>query len=241
MRLRHFFALLLALAGHGTAADTPPIAPAFLSAELLAIGHITGRAPQFGAGVGVGGCTGTLIAPTLFLTAAHCAAARAATPERLYVTFGWSSDGPPLWRGRASQVILYPEYTTESYGIETLHLDVALVILPRPVPQELVTPIPLAAGTQVESYGSFGYLAQAETLLRGQEGCHAVPLSDDGLWGFDCDVVQGFSGGPLIAQTADGPVVAAVAVAHAPGVQDGIRSFAVIPAPHLFPNGTYPN
>lgn len=220
--------------------DAPPIAPAFVAERLVAIGHITGNPPPPGAGVGVGGCTGTLIAPTIFLTAAHCVANRVNNPEDLYITFGWSRNGPPLWRGRAARVILYPEYPAPGYGLQTLHLDLALVLFPRPVPETLVPPIPLSAGQRADSYASYGYQAQADTLLRGDDGCQAVTLTEAGLWGFDCDVVGGFSGGPLIAESPDGPVVAAVAVANARGVETGVRSFAAVPEPRLFPEGAFP-
>lgn len=232
---------LLAALPQALMADTPPISPAFVAAELVAIGHITGQLPRPGAGQGNGGCSGTLIAPTMVLTAAHCAAHRTDNPQNLYITFGWASDGPPLWRGTASAVRLYADYDGEVFEIDKLHQDVALVILPRPVPAELVPPIPLAAGLEAETYSSFGYLANADTLLRGQDGCQAVELTSAGVWGFDCDVVSGFSGGPLIAMTPDGPRVAAVAVAHAPGVRTGIRSFAVVPETRLFPDNRYPD
>ncbi|MEO1155555.1 MAG: hypothetical protein AAFX59_17135 [Pseudomonadota bacterium] len=53
--------------------------------------------------------------------------------------------------------------------------------------------------------------------------------------------MSGFSGGPLLAQTDAGPVVAGVAVAHAPGRRDGIRSFAALPDLRDFPEGLYPD
>ena len=221
-------------------ADAPPIAPAYLAAELRAIGHVTGQRPAPGAGTSAGGCSATLITPVLVLTAAHCAANRVENPQDLFITFGLSSSGPPLWRGTAARVDVLPEYVPGRYEIESLHTNLALVTLPRPVPAELVEPIPLHAGLLAPRYASYGYLANADPLLRGHEGCRIAEIFAERLWGFDCDVVGGFSGGPLLARTPEGPRVVAVAVAHARGVTEGIRSFAAIPPPDLFPGGIYP-
>ena len=221
-------------------ADAPPIAPAFLAAELRAVGHVTGRRPAPGAAVDVGGCSATLITPVLVLTAAHCAAHRATNPQELFVTFGWSSSGPPLWRTTAARIDVMPGYVRGRYDVASLHTDLALITLPRPVPSTLVEPIPLYAALPATSYASYGYLAGADTLLRGHDGCQVAEIVAERLWGFDCDVVSGFSGGPLLAMTPEGPRLVAVAVAHAPGVREGIRSFAAIPPPELFPGGIYP-
>jgi len=235
MRLRLLLSFaILVLAHEPLRADqVPPIAPAYLEQELLAIGQVTSRRPAPGATSGGGGCSGTLIAPHLVLTAAHCVHHRVTQPQELFITFGWSASGPPTWRGTASRIILHPEYVPNQFVFETLNVDVALIVLPRPVPDALVTPLPLRAGLIAESYANYGFLAGRELLLRGNEGCQ-VALVARNVLGFDCDVVSGFSGGPLLAMTPDGPVVAAVAVAQAPGVRDGIRSFAAIPEPRLF-------
>ncbi|MEM9317518.1 MAG: trypsin-like peptidase domain-containing protein [Pseudomonadota bacterium] len=207
---------------------TPPIAPAYISNDLQAVGHVATHLPAPGAGVGVGGCSGTLIAPDLVLTAAHCAAPRAGRPSGLYITFGWRADGPPLWRSAAAEIWVDPDYVPGATTLETLRHDVAFVRLPRAVPDTLITPIPLIAGLRAEFYASYGYLAGADTLLRGHDRCRAELIAP-ALLGFDCAVVSGFSGGPLLVMGGDGPQVAAVAVAHLPGATGPIRSFAAIP------------
>ncbi|MEM1274806.1 MAG: trypsin-like serine protease [Pseudomonadota bacterium] len=228
-------ALSLWAFGAPPAAAEPPIAPAYLEHQLAAIGHVAGRRPAPGAGTGMGGCTGTLIDADLVLTAAHCAAGRVRNPEDLYITFGWRRDGPPLWRGTAAEVILSPGYRPGNHALESLPHDLALIRLPRPVPAELVTPIPLVAADGTEaSFSVYGYLADADTVLRGYSDCPATQLAE-ALLGLSCTVQSGFSGGPVIAQTVDGAVVAAVAVANIPGRQTGIRSIAAIPPPEFVP------
>ena len=143
---RDLLAVVTVLCPLVSAADTPPIAPAYIAADLLAIGHVTGTRPPPGSGEGLGGCTATLIAPTLVLTAAHCAAHRQDAPENLFITFGWRNNGPPLWRGTAARVLVDPDYIAGRYEIETPHHDLALIILPRPVPEDPIEPIPARPG-----------------------------------------------------------------------------------------------
>lgn len=74
-------------------------------------------------------CTGTLIAPHVFLTAAHCTAAAAAygaDPHDAYVTFDSDLDGAILLRGTYR---LNPNY---GHDMHDLH-DVAVIILDEPV------------------------------------------------------------------------------------------------------------
>lgn len=75
-------------------------------------------------------CTGTLIAPDVFLTAAHCTAAAAsygAAPGDVFVTFD------PVWDENAT---LYPGtyYLNPDYGHDNHDLhDVAVIVLDEPV------------------------------------------------------------------------------------------------------------
>lgn len=83
-------------------------------------------------------CSGTLIAPDIFLTAAHCTAAAVAygaEPHDVYVTFDpvWDEDAT-LYRGTY--------YTNPDYGHDSHDLhDVAVIILDEPV--EGITPATL--------------------------------------------------------------------------------------------------
>lgn len=76
-------------------------------------------------------CSGTLIAPDVFLTAAHCTAAAAfygAEPHDVYVTFDPVYDeSATLHRGT---YYLNPKYGHDSHDLN----DVAVIILDEPVP-----------------------------------------------------------------------------------------------------------
>lgn len=87
-------------------------------------------------------CSGTLIAPDVFLTAAHCTAAAAAygaDPHDVYVTFDEILDtddlsGATLHRGVYD---LNPNYGHDMHDLN----DVAVIILDTPIPNTTLDPI----------------------------------------------------------------------------------------------------
>lgn len=101
-------------------------------------------------------CSGTLIAPDVFLTAAHCTAAAAAygaDPHDAYVTFD------PVWDNSATlhrgTYMLNPDY---GHDMHDLH-DIAVIILDEPILD--ITPATLPPA---------GFLTdmKADKLLKGQ-------------------------------------------------------------------------
>lgn len=217
----------------GANGHVPPLAPVGVASELRAIGHVTPFRPAPGAREDRIGCTGTLISPTQVLTAAHCVARRIAQPQNLYVTFGWRADGPPLFRSPASRIRMAEGFSGTGQGVAALQYDLALISLPRPVPSELIAPIQLASDTHTTNLASYGFPFGAEMELRGREGCSAMRVTGPVL-GFDCPVIGGFSGSPLLSMSDTGPTLVAVTVARAQRASENpspIRSYAVIPTP----------
>ncbi|MEJ2305192.1 MAG: trypsin-like serine protease [Anaerolineales bacterium] len=117
-------------------------------ARAITFGHPDGDGhPNVGAmiveepdGVKYLYCSGTLIAPDVFLTAAHCTAAAAAygaNPHDAYVTFD------PVWDKKAKlhrgTYYLNPDYGHDSHDLH----DVAVIILDRPIREKHIEPATL--------------------------------------------------------------------------------------------------
>ena len=159
--------------------------------NLPAVGNLENAPP------GTRGCSGTLIAPQLVLTAGHCFNAYSPIPGVTYQTdqiiFRFvprSSSAAVSFRSYGFQY--FGNENSTSYGYE----DLAVVMLASPVPSSYATPIPLASrepliGTSVSEFG----------MGEGCPGCRnyrqrSVTFSFAGLpsyvGGFACD---GDSGG----------------------------------------------
>ncbi len=165
------------------------------SAQFLAIG----RLGQAGFRVNQG-CTATLIAPDLIVTAAHCASASGHS-GKVFVA-GWSrGDFIAL---RETQVEMrHPAYALN--GTHRPRNDIALVVLESPI--EEVTPIPLGdvddgtlLGTDV---ALIGYHRQIPHILSGDFNC-PVTYFGLGLLRVGCPVINGNSGAPILNKAANG-------------------------------------
>lgn len=108
-------------------------------------------------------CSGTLIAPDVFLTAAHCTAAAAASgaePGDVYVTFDPDLDG--FLTLHPGTYHLNPNYGHDMYD----HHDVAVIVLDEPVtsitpaqlpPAGLLTDLGKARQLRGQSFVAVGY------------------------------------------------------------------------------------
>lgn len=197
---RHIVALILILLCVDvapTAAQDAGLPP--LTDEIAAQFPAIGRFGQAGFRTRQG-CTATLIAPDLVLTAAHCVS-KTGHSSRVFVA-GWTR-GSYVASRKAKQEIRHPAYALD--GTHRPDNDVALVVLDSPMTD--VSPIPLGevetgtlTGTEI---ALIGYHRKTPHMLSGDFSCPAVQFAA-GLVHVGCPVINGNSGGPVLIRTGDG-------------------------------------
>lgn len=146
------------------------------------------------------GCSGTLIAPDLVLTAAHCVAENGRSTN--IFAPGWRK-GRAITSRRFAREIRHPDYAPN--GKHGPVNDVALIVLNAPITQ--VEPIPLAQHQGKELADStvalIGYHIGSPDELAGSLLCPTRDLSP-GLVHVGCPVVGGNSGAPILSLNAEG-------------------------------------
>jgi protease YdgD len=224
MTSRSFIAAVLAgcvLAASGVSADDAPqpIAVPLPPHPTAAVGVVLRD--------GVGICTGSLIAPDMILTAAHCAEGVDAEsdPGRLRFRTGAYPGLTPV-ELPAARIVLHPLYPRngEPAGVERrTGYDLALLRLTSPVP-------PTAAFPLVPSREAVVGPRLLIASYRGGRGErareHTCPVIDatDRMIRMGCDVRPGESGSPVLQRGAGGLVLVGVLSARA---EDGPQKLAI--------------
>lgn len=203
-------ALIVAAIGSGVAAQGSGLARLSDRDDLLGW-EAVGRLDMAGSGF----CTGTLIAPDLVLTAAHCVY-HSATSDLLQaqeILFrAGLRDGTAIAERSVAQVVAHPGFDPRgAMTMENIAHDVALLRLKSPINSSLADPFILHSGTSqqkavsVVSYGR----GRAEALSR-QRSCQLLRRQGN-VMAFDCNVTFGSSGAPVFAKSGNrGRIVSVV-------------------------------
>lgn len=167
-------------------------------------------------------CTGTLIAPELVLTAAHCVfdrEARAMSPADLRFRAGLTHGTAAATR-TVAQIEVHPGYDPKG-GVtaENIRRDVALIRLVEPIPTHELNPFAVYSGrlpdgpVSVVSYGR----GRSDALSR-QSTCQVIQNHAE-IVTMDCDVTFGSSGAPVFTHlNGRGQIVSVVSSV---GLHDG--------------------
>ncbi len=174
--------------------------------------RLTDRDDLFGwEGVGrldlanTGFCTGTLIAPDLVLTAAHCALDKKTSKPFIsgQITFrAGLSDGQSLADREVVQIAVHPDFVADApVSADRVRIDVGLMRLNEPIPYSIADPFALHSGRvsddeiSVASYGR----GRADAITR-ERSC-SILRRGQGLISFNCDVTFGSSGSAILAKS----------------------------------------
>lgn len=150
-------------------------------------------------------CTGTLIAPDLVLTAAHCVVSELTglpyPPGNVHFVAGWRL-GVKVAHSLAAKVAVHPRYSAGKESVrDSVPYDLALIRLATPMPPDKVAPFDIAPAFE-GSVTLVSYRQDRPNALTRQDGC-AISRIRGAVVQLGCEVTFGASGSPLF-QTVNG-------------------------------------
>jgi V8-like Glu-specific endopeptidase len=151
-------------------------------------------------------CTGAVIGPNQFLTAAHCLYGRSV--DSIHITVGYEGGGYRLQRD-ALRYTIPPAYNPQLSTWVRSPLDWGIIYTDEPFPPD-VRPLRLASalplpGTAVKIGG---YPAEGKYMMRADLHCRIGTATPDGkVFAHDCVVRHGDSGGPVLSGDDEGLIL----------------------------------
>lgn len=141
-----------------------------------------------------GMCTGTLVAPAVVLTAAHCVlnrdGSRKPIRDMVFVA-GWDGTRHAA-AAEVAGIRLHPMARSGRH-IDAAH-DLALLELAEALD---IAPLDLGSAAPAGPFALSGYTRQRPYRTTDSDGCAGTPRG--AIWHLDCPVDYGQSGGPVLA------------------------------------------
>ncbi len=146
-------------------------------------------------------CTGSLIAPDLVLTAAHCLYSptngRAVNPRRIKFEAGLVGRQSKAAR-QVVKAVLHPGYDHRSGGEAQSGVDLAVLRLDRPISPQRIQPLSLAAApSRGDTVDVLSYTYHQATTPSRQNACRVLS-SRQSMMVTSCRVDFGASGSPVL-------------------------------------------